>query len=225
MIFKDREEAGKILAEKLAEYKEDAIVLAIPRGGVPVAYRISKKINAPLDVVVVRKIPIPSDPEAGFGAVTADGTIVLNEPLVSYLRLEPREIEFLARKVMMEVSRRIKKYRKEKPFPEITGKNVIVVDDGLASGFTMLAALKYLKKFNPRKIIIAVPTASARAIEVVEPEADEIVNLISDDRPFFAVASFYESFPDLTDEEVIEYLEKKLNEIREITSNLEKDII
>ncbi|MFQ6050950.1 MAG: phosphoribosyltransferase [Candidatus Hydrothermarchaeota archaeon] len=225
MIFKDREEAGKILGEKLAEYKEDAIVLAIPRGGVPVAYRISKKINAPLDVVVVRKIPIPSDPEAGFGAVTADGTIVLNEPLVSYLRLEPREIEFLARKVMMEVSRRIKKYRKEKPFPEITGKNVIVVDDGLASGFTMLAALKYLKKFNPRKIIIAVPTASARAIEVVEPEADEIVNLISDDRPFFAVASFYESFPDLTDEEVIEYLEKKLNEIREITSNLEKDII
>ncbi len=208
MIFKNREEAGEILATKLDDYKENAIVFAIPRGGIPVAYKVAKKINAPLDVVVVRKIPIPSDPEAGFGAVTVDGSLVLNEPLVAYLGFEPKEIEFLAREVMMEIGRRIKKYRGEKPFPNVTNMNVIVVDDGLASGFTMLAAIKYLKTYTPKRIIVAVPTASASAIKIVKPEADEIVNLVSDSKPFFAVASFYESFPDLTDEEVIEYLEK-----------------
>jgi len=195
------------LAEKLKEYKgKDVFVFAIPRGGVPVAYEVAKFLEAPLDVIVVRKIPIPWNPEAGFGAVAPDGTLYLNEEMVADLNLDQKTIKKLADEVLEEIKRREKIYRGEKPFPEVKNKIVIVIDDGLASGYTMMAAVNFLKKQKPAKIIVASPTISEGAHNEVKPLVDELISLfIQKDYPY-AVASFYEEWYDLTDEEVMNYL-------------------
>ena len=195
------------MAEKLKEYKgKDVFVFAIPRGGVPVAYEVAKFLEAPLDVIVVRKIPIPWNPEAGFGAVAPDGTLYLNEEMVADLNLDQKTIKKLADEVLEEIKRREKIYRGEKPFPEVKNKIVIVIDDGLASGYTMMAAVNFLKKQKPAKIIVASPTISEGAHNEVKPLVDELISLfIQKDYPY-AVASFYEEWYDLTDEEVMNYL-------------------
>jgi len=202
MIFEDRYDAGRKLAEKLLAHRRNAIVLAIPRGGVPVGYEVARRLEAPLDIIVPRKLPIPSEPEAGFGAIAPDGTIVLNEEMVADLGLTPREIGRIASEVLDEVRRRIKEYRGGRPLPELKSKKVIVVDDGLASGYTMIAAVRAIKNERPARIIVAVPCSPRTSVARLEKEADEIVSLYVQPYGPFAVAGYYERFPDLDDEEV-----------------------
>ncbi|MCD1295448.1 phosphoribosyltransferase [Methanocella sp. CWC-04] len=215
MFFIDRRDAGKKLAEKLSVYRGEKIfVMAIPRGGVPIGYEISRRLQVPLDLIVPRKLPIPWSPEAGFGAVAPDGTVVLNEELLAGLGLTDREISDIAEEVLGEVRRRLRTYRGDRPFPDLSGKTVIVVDDGLASGYTMIAAVRALKKQDPKKVIVAVPVSPASAVKKLSQEADEVITLHT--QPFgpFAVASFYESFPDLTDEEVMDLINESLSMAR-----------
>ncbi len=209
-VFTDRLGAGRQLAEELLRrgYSgENTVVLAIPCGGVPVAYSVAKALRAPLDLIIPRKIPIPSNPEAGFGAVTADGTVILNQPLVAQLSLPPEEIAALAQRVLGEVQRRGQEYRGNRPPPELKGKTVILIDDGLASGFTMIAAVRAARRQEPTKVIVAVPVSPASSVRRVEPLVDELVCLITRETRSFAVASFYQHFPDLTDDEVKTYLQ------------------
>jgi predicted phosphoribosyltransferase len=185
----------------------DVVVLAIPRGGVPVAVRVADRLGAPLDVVVPRKIQIPYNPEAGYGAVTEDGTIILNEPLVARLGLTEEQIQRQAEEVRHEVARRSAIYRSKFAVPSIERKTAIIIDDGLASGFTMAAAIKSTRQRGAARIVVAVPVASAAAYELVEALADEVLSLVIAHTYGFAVASYYYRWYDLTDQEVIQYLE------------------
>lgn len=208
-VFKDRIHAGELLAKKLWKHKgEDAIVLAIPAGGVPVGYTIAVNLQLPLDVVVVRKLPIPYNPEAGFGALTTDGTIVLNEPVVEELGLKKEEIDVYASKRMHEIKERLRRFRGDRPFPDLKEKIAIIVDDGLASGYTMTAAILSVRKHVPKTIIVAVPTAHPGALEKISPYADEIICLNIRSGFLFAVADAYVNWYDLDDSEVIDYLKK-----------------
>lgn len=229
MIFKDRTEAGKILAKKLLKTadilerekesrivkeskgkaektKKDIIVLAIPNGGVAVGYEVSKSLNIDFDVIVCRKVQIPWNPEAGYGSVAPDGSCFLNKKLVLTLGLPDGIINQNIQKTMNQIKERMKKYRGKKPFPELKGKIVILVDDGLASGFTMLASIEFVKKKKPKKIIVAVPTASGSAFQLVESEVDDLIALDVRYSYPFAVADAYENWYDVSDEEVLQYL-------------------
>jgi len=209
-VFKDRFHAGELLAKILKRNLslEDAILLAIPAGGIPVGYEISCRLNIPMDVVIVRKLQIPWDPEAGFGAISSDGEIVLNERLVKRLGLSREIVEEVAEKTLRIVRDRSEKFRRVKPILEIRGKTAILVDDGLASGYTMLAAIRSTRKKNPRRVVVAVPTASKAAIELVLREVDKILCLNIRGGPFFAVADAYREWRDLSDEEVVEILKR-----------------
>lgn len=203
MIFEDRRDAGRLLAERLAEEKWDRpAVYAIPRGGVPVGCEIAKKLRAPLDLIIPRKLPIPYNPEAGFGAVAPDGTVVLNQELVEEIGLGKAEIDSIVMAVLDEVQRRIRKYRSGPPL-DPKGRTAIVVDDGLASGYTMIAAVRSLKKTGPARVVVAVPCSPKTSVERLEKEADEVICLAVQEEGPFAVASYYERFPDLTDGEVL----------------------
>lgn len=190
-----------------------AAVVAIPRGGVPVGFGVAKALQLPLDVVVPRKLPIPEEPEAGFGAVTADGTVVLNEKLVAMLNLPAKTIDAIVREVTREVKRREDVYRQSGPGVNLSGRAVLLVDDGLASGYTMLAAIKSVRREGPSKVVVAVPCAPSRSIELMAPHVNEAYCLVKSEEPIFAVASFYEDFSDLTDDEVLDYL-KRANQSR-----------
>jgi predicted phosphoribosyltransferase len=185
------------------------IVLAVPAGGVPVGYTVAEELAVPMDVLIVRKIQIPWNTEAGFGAITWDGITVLNEPLVEQLDLKKKEVEESIQKTRRNIQERLRKFRGNKPMPQFKNKIVILVDDGLASGFTMLAAARSIKKNAPEKLIVAVPTASLGAIELLVPEVDEIVCLNIRSGSSFAVAEAYENWYDLTDEEVLKILKEK----------------
>ena len=210
-VFKDRFEAGKLIASELRKYagNRNTIVLAVPAGGVPVGYEVSKQLAISLDVIVVRKVQIPWIAEAGFGAVTWDGKVFLNEGLVKELGLTEKEIEMSILETKRNIQERLRKFRGDKPMPNLKENVVIIVDDGLASGFTMLAAARTVKDRKPKKVIIAVPTASLGAIELLESEVDEIICLNIRSGSSFAVADAYENWHDLTDEEVIEILQEK----------------
>jgi putative phosphoribosyl transferase len=191
----------------LKKYKgKDVFIFAIPRGGVPVGYEVAKFLEAPLDVIVARKLHVPWNPEAGFGALAPDGTAVLNEEMVADFGIDEKVVREVKKEVLEEIKRREKVYRGEKIFPKIKNKIVIVVDDGLASGYTMMAAVDFLKKKKPAKIIVAVPTSSESAYAEVKEAADETVSLYVQKGYPYAVASFYKEWRDLTDEEVINYL-------------------
>jgi putative phosphoribosyl transferase len=209
-VFRDRLEAGQLLAAKLHKYAdcEEVVVLAVPAGGVPVGYSIAQALMVPLDVLVVRKVQIPQNTEAGFGAVTWDGKIVLNRDLASQLDLTQEEVEAAISKAKKNVQERLRKFRDNNPLPNLRGKVVVLVDDGLASGFTMLAAAKSVRESAPKKIVVAVPTASLGAIELLSPEVDEIVCLNIRTGASFAVAEAYENWYDLSDDEVKEILAK-----------------
>jgi predicted phosphoribosyltransferase len=208
-LFHDRVDAGKRLAEKLIQYEDsETVVLAVPCGGVPVAIEVAAKLGGALDIVIPRKLTIPYNPEAGYGAVTEDGSIVLNEPLVQRLGLTEPEISHQAEKVRAGIARRIAEYRKKLPVSKVEGKTAIVVDDGLASGFTMLAAIRSIQRRKVEKVVVAVPVASATAHDLVKPLADELVCLVIARIHQFAVASFYHHWYDLTDEEVFKYFEE-----------------
>jgi len=213
-VFKDRLHAGELLAIKLKGYvdKEDVQLLAIPAGGVPVGYMVARRLGVPLDVVVVRKVQIPWNPEAGFGAVAWDGTVILNEPLVGQLGLTTELVQRCISKTQEGVEERLEKFRGEKPPPDLRDKTVILVDDGLASGFTMLAAVKSVRNRGPEKVIVAVPTASTSAVQLVAPSVDKLICLNIRGGSFFAVADAYQEWYDLSDEEVVEILRRAWSE-------------
>ena len=208
-VFEDREDAGRMLAKKLKSFKgKGPIILAIPSGGLPVGYAIARELNIPMDVIIPRKIQIPYNPEAGFGAVAPDGSTILNEPLVRELGLTEAEIKFLAKQVLEEIERRNRKFRGDRPFPNLIGRTVILVDDGLASGYTMLAAIKSVKKQKPKRILAAVPTAPLSSARLVASQVDQLICLNIRRGPFFAVADAYQKWYDLDDEEVTEYIRR-----------------
>lgn len=205
-VFKDRIEAGERLAEMLEpRYKQvqDGIVLAIPSGGVPVALEVSRKLEFPFDLIIVRKIPIPHNHEAGYGAVTLEGGVFLNEDLVSRLRLSSSQIEEHISAIKKELEERNRLFRGGKPFMNLSEKTVLLADDGLASGYTMMASVHDAKNRGAKKIVIAVPTGPSRTIEKIQPMVDEIYCPNIRDKIFFAVADAYENWCDLSKEEVL----------------------
>jgi predicted phosphoribosyltransferase len=210
LVFKDRLHAGQLLADKLRPFLADgdALLLAVPAGGVAVGCAVAQRLKIPLDLAIVRKIQIPWNTEAGFGAVTWDGRVLLNERLVAQLGLSAKAVEEGISQTREIVHQRIQKFRANRPFPALNGRTVILADDGLASGFTMLAAVESVRTKQPEKIIIAVPTASAGAIEVLAPRVDELVCLNIRRGPIFAVADAYEKWHDLSDNEVLDLLKR-----------------
>jgi putative phosphoribosyl transferase len=210
-VFDDRSHAGELLAELLKKYtgRTDVIVLAIPAGGVPVALQVSKKLGVPLDLAVTRKLHIPWNKEAGFGAVSWDGSVILNRPLVDSLGLSSEEINRCVEEEKQIIYSRMKKFRGTVPFPVLEGKVVIVVDDGLASGFSMLVTVKTLRN-KARLVVVAVPTAPVSAINLLRPNVGQIVCLNIRSGSFFAVAEAYKEWYDLDDKDVIGLLENVL---------------
>jgi predicted phosphoribosyltransferase len=200
-VFRDRLEAGDRLARRLEKYRDrEGLVLAIPSGGIPIGLRISQHLELPFDLVISRKIPIPGNPEAGFGALSFEGSLFLNEPLVRELCLS------LSIPVVEEIQHRDAVFRGGRPFPDLRGKIVIVVDDGLASGYTMMASINFIKKRDPSRIAVAIPTAPESSIQLISAQADEILCLNIRRGFFFAVADAYHEWHDLSEEEVMEFL-------------------
>lgn len=206
--FKNREEAGKRLAEKLLEWKEkNPVVLAIPRGGVVVAYEVAKALKAPLDLIIPRKIGAPGNPELAIGAVTEDGTLVLNEDLVAGLRIPEDYVETLREREMEEIRRRKKAYLGDIPPQSLRDKTVILVDDGIATGATARAAIKSVLRQKPLAVVVAAPVAPPETVRALEREVDRVVCLVVFE-PFFAIGQFYEDFSQVSDGEVIEFLKR-----------------
>ena len=207
-IFDDRSHAGELLAIKLKEYtgKKDTYVLAIPAGGVPVAFIVSKKLKIPLDLVITRKLHVPWNREVGFGAISWDGTMFLNEPFIASLGLKRDDIDRCVVEEKEVIRRRLKKFRGDKPFPDLKDKTAIIVDDGLASGFSMLTTLKTIEPMGANEIIVAVPTAPISAISLIRPYADKVLCLNIRSGPVFAVADAYKVWYDLEDEDVMDVL-------------------
>jgi predicted phosphoribosyltransferase len=206
-IFRDRVEAGKKLAEKLRGYAgPGTTIFAIPRGGVPVSMEVAGILNTSLDIVVPKKIPIPFEPESGFGAVSEDGEVALNNELTARLGLTEEQIQRQINNVTTEIRRRSEVYHAllQKPRNEV--KTGIIIDDGLASGFTALAAVKTLRKRRVPTVIVAAPVVSGRAYELVAPHADGLVYVILSRVYPFAVADFYERWYDIPEDELIKYL-------------------
>jgi putative phosphoribosyl transferase len=206
VLFDNREEAGQRLAESYQGPREDLVVLGIPRGGLPVGYPLAASTKGKLDVIVVRKLPIPYNPEMGFGAIAPDGSIVINERVMHDLQLPEAQIQGIAAEVLEEVARREKAYRGDRPFPELKGKNVVLCDDGLATGYTMIAAIKMARQQDPRSVNVAVPVSPADTADKIKSLADYLHCLYISTHYPFAVASFYRDFHDMNDREVISYL-------------------
>ncbi len=201
--FRDRNEAGRLLADQLREYARhpDAIVLALPRGGVPVAFEIANELRLPLDVFVVRKLGVPGQRELAMGAIASGGVRVLNEDVLRAMPHAAAMVAAITAEEAREVERRERDYRQERPEPELGGRIVILVDDGLATGATMLAAIAALRQKNPAKIVVAVPVCPPETKQEIERAADEIVILFAPDW-FRGVGQFYENFEQLNDETV-----------------------
>ena len=205
--FRNRREAGRLLAKKLTNYagRPDVLVLALPRGGVPVAYEVAQALRAPLDLFIVRKLGIPGYEELAMGAVATGGGRVLNEQIVTGLRIPDYIIDGVAAQEQQEIARRERLYRGGRPPPDVRGKTIILVDDGLATGATMLAAVKALRQQQPARIVVAVPTAAAETCEQLRKEVDEVICAMTP-QPFEAVGRWYEDFTQTTDEEVRDLL-------------------
>ena len=208
-VFRDRVHAGELLASKLKPYVgKDSIVLAIPSGGVPIGSTLAKELGLQMDLIIVRKLPIPYNTEAGFGSMSWNGEVKLNEKLVEQLELRDPEIDSIIRDVKSELDKRMEIFRGNRPFPELKGKTAIIVDDGLASGYTLLAAISSVKKLSPARIIVAAPTASKNAVDLLAPYVDEIFCLNIRETKIFAVADAYQEWHDLTQQEVLKLLGK-----------------
>lgn len=217
MEFKDRDDAGRILAEHLVGLKHDIlnpVVLAIPRGGIPVAYAVARALNVSLDVVPIRKLPIPDNPGAGFGAMTLNNMIILNQHTLSALNLSVPQINRIIDDVFDEILKRDKLYRKDKPLPDLQGRSAILVDDALVSGYTMLAAMRMLRRSGVENIIAAVPVAHKTAYDLLSKEADNVIAFHVSSAPLFGEASFYKNFSDVCDEEAMAYLNKRREEMK-----------
>ena len=206
-IFADRTEAGERLAEMLRDFKDKPFRLfAIPAGGVPVAAAVARAFAVPLDLIIVRKIQLPWTTEAGFGALDPDGTPLFNEPLTSRLSLTPEQIEAQVAKTLVNLREREARFRGGRPYPDLAGETAIIVDDGLASGYTMRAAVHFLKGKNAARLVVAVPTASDRTAQALLSLVDLLVCLNVRGGLSFAVADAYKNWYDVEDQEVLDLL-------------------
>jgi predicted phosphoribosyltransferase len=207
-IYSDRREAGRVLAMALEAYaaRPNLAVLALPRGGVPVAYEVAQALGAPLDVFVVRKLGVPRHEELAMGAIASGGLVVLNDDVVQLLEISPDEITRVAKDEMRELLRRESAYRGVQPRIDLTDRTVILVDDGLATGSTMRAAIRALRERYPEQIVAAVPVAAAETCAEIALEADDVV-CASTPEPFHAVGNWYDDFSQTSDEEVRELLD------------------
>jgi putative phosphoribosyl transferase len=216
--FRDRTEAGQLLARALDEYtgRDDVVILALPRGGVPVAFEIARRLRAPLDVFLVRKLGVPWHPELAMGALAMGGVEVLNEDVVRAYGIPPHVIRAVAAHEQVELSRRAREYRGDRPFPPLEGRTVMLVDDGLATGSTMRAAVAAVRKQKPGTIVVAVPVAAAQTCEEFRQEVDRLVCLRTPDA-FAAVGAWYEDFSQTSDKEVRTLLAAAANPVPTIS--------
>jgi putative phosphoribosyl transferase len=203
VVYRDRRHAGQVLARSLTGYAQrpDVIVLALPRGGVPVGYEVARALQVPLDVFLVRKLGVPGHEELAMGALASGGVRVLNPNVVNMLGIDDEALEAETRAEQAELDRREQSYREGRPPPEVRSRSVILVDDGLATGATMMAAVKALKVQQPARLVVAVPTASREVCEQLRGEVDEVV-CASTPEPLRAVGRWYEDFSQTGDDEV-----------------------
>jgi len=205
--FRDRREAGRVLARKLSTYagQTDVIVLALPRGGVPVAYEVALALNAPLDIFLVRKLGLPGREELAIGAIASGGIRVLNEDIIRVLGVPEEVINIAARNELQELQRREHNYRGDRPAPELHERKVILIDDGLATGASMRAAVVGVRAQHPARIVIAVPAAAPELCNAFQFEVDEMVCAMTPE-PFYGLSRWYKDFSQTTDEEVRTFL-------------------
>jgi len=208
MLFKDRGEAGQKLAELLKEFLtfNNTLVAALPRGGVPVGFEIAKTLNVKFTILPVRKLGLPSNPELAFGAIDPDGSIYLNPQVVQTYNLPQEVIEEVAKKELQELKRRLDLYLEGK-IPNFENREVVIVDDGFATGFTALAACGFVKKRNPQELILSAPVAPPDTVEFLKANCNTPIVVYKTPEPFFAVGMFYEDFHQLSDAEVLKYRE------------------
>lgn len=211
-MFLNRYDAGEMLAEKLEKFKgEDVVVLAIPRGGVETAYNTIKKFNFKWDLITPRKIGAPHNEEVAIGAVSIDGTYVLDEKIVQFFNIPEEYVKNQVTSELKEIKRRLREYRGNEDPPDVKNKVVIVIDDGIATGFTLLAAIESIKKLQARKIIIAVPVAPDETVERFSKIVDEVICLVVPSE-FYAVGMYYENFPQVTDKELFSVMDELKNQ-------------
>jgi putative phosphoribosyl transferase len=205
--FRDREDAGRALAADLSAYagRDDVLVLALPRGGVPVGFEVAQALGAPLDVYIVRKLGVPGREELAMGAIASGGVRVLNEGVVQSLGIPPSTIDAVAARERAEMERREREYRGGRPAPDVRGRTVILVDDGLATGATMRAAAQALRQQGPARVVVAVPVAAEESCQELGSQVDEIVCSVTPE-PFYGVGMWYEDFSQTTDAEVRDLL-------------------
>lgn len=209
IVFEDRHEAGCKLATVMEGYRgNQVVVLAIPNGGVPVGIELAAALNAELGVVVCRKIPIPMAPEGALGAVAEDGTVYLNEAAVKRIGLSREQIDYEASKVRVDVKQRSMLYQADRLPVRVNDRVVVIVDDGLASGITMTAAVESVRGRRAREVVVAVPVASATAVKQLERVADQVFTCTTDYQPKFYIADYYRHWFDISDDEVLRYLEQ-----------------
>lgn len=217
MRFYDRFDAGQRLTERLRQYqKESPLIFATPRGGVPVGYEVAHELEAPLEIIVSRKIGAPSHPEFGIGAVAEGGVVYLDPRALSILDLTESELEARVAEETREMERQVRHYREGRPLPEVRGRTVILVDDGIATGTTVRAALRALRQRGPRKLILALPVAAEEPLAQLAEEADEIICL-NTPNPFIAVGLWYRHFQPVSEAEVFSLLDRARRERRQAT--------
>ncbi len=216
-LLKNRADAGKKLAIALKGTSKKAVILAVPRGGVVVGYEIAKELGVPMDIFITKKIGAPNNPELAIGAVAEDGTLLLDESLVEMLSVSESYLVEEVERQKMEIKRRLKSYRGNVANPEVAGREVILVDDGVATGSTLKAALRSLRKQGAKPLVVAVPVGPPDTVTALKKEADRVVCLFTPE-PFYAIGEFYEDFDQTSDEEVTELLgraNQKKNEASE----------
>ena len=206
-MFKNREEAGELLAQELIQFRKDpsAILLALPRGGVAVAYQLSLALHLPLDVLITRKIGAPGNPEYALGAVSETGAVYWNREALLGLSLTERQLSAAVQAQQKEVTRRVALYRQGRPFPDLNDRTVILVDDGLATGATFFASVATARQGNPRRVIGAIPVGPRSTVEEARKLVDQLIVLRVPD-PFYAVGNLYRDFEQVEDREVLQYL-------------------
>jgi len=207
MLFRDRADAGRHLLSRLGAYhgRPDVVVLGLPRGGIPVGYEVARGLGAPLDVFVVRKLGVPGQEELAMGAIATGGVRVVNRDVVDALHIAPDVLDRAAAQELRELERRERSYRGDRPEPQVEGRTVILVDDGLATGSTMRAAVQALRQQRPARIVVAVPVAAFATCEELRREVEDVVCFATPE-PFMAVGRFYDDFSQTTDEEVHDLL-------------------
>jgi len=209
MQFRNRTEAGQQLAKRLTKYanRSDVLVLALPRGGVPVAFEVAEALNAPLDVFVVRKLGVPGQEELAMGAIASGGVRVLNGSLVDSLGVSDDMIDAVAERELRELERRERAYRDDRPAPDVQGRTIILVDDGIATGSTMRAAVEALRQLEAKRIIVATPTSALSTVREMRQDVDEFVAVMTP-ADFAGVGEWYQDFSQTTDDEVRDFLER-----------------